>query len=279
MKIWAHTVLKNEERYAWYAVMSVINHVDKILLWDTGSTDNTFKIMEKIKKLYPNKVELEQAGDVTPNEYTAVRQTMLKKTKSDWVIIVDGDEVWWDKTIEELINAIIRNPESESIVTKYYNLIGDIYHRQEDAAGMYQIDNIKGHLTIRAMSMHVPGLHLEKPHGTQGFFDGQGTLIQDRDPKKRVHINKTGYLHFTNLPRSSSREEDLKVPKRGQKLKYELGIPFPLDFYYPEVFFRPRPEFVPSPWIKMSNEYRKRAFMETPLRKVKRRLYHGKVGY
>jgi hypothetical protein len=62
-------------------------------------------------------------------------------------------------------------------------------------------------------------------------------------------------------------------------LKHELGNPFPLDYYYPEVFFRDRPKVVPSPWEKMERAFLLRAFLETPLRKVKRRLWQGKVGY
>ena len=51
MKVWAHTLVKNEERYIWYAVMSVIDWVDKILIWDTGSTDKTVEIIKEIEKV------------------------------------------------------------------------------------------------------------------------------------------------------------------------------------------------------------------------------------
>ena len=52
MKIWANTLVRNEERYIWFAAMSVIEHVDKILIWDTGSDDATVMIIKEIKKLY-----------------------------------------------------------------------------------------------------------------------------------------------------------------------------------------------------------------------------------
>jgi len=74
-------------------------------------------------------------------------------------------------------------------------------------------------------------------------------------------------------------ELDKNVPKRARKLKYELGDSFPLDFYYPEVFFKPKPALVLSPWRKMGKGYFAKALIQTPLRKVKRRLIHGKVGY
>lgn len=279
MKIWAHTLVKNEERYVWFAVNSMINYVDKILLWDTGSNDNTWEILKNIKKIYPKKVELKEVGEVSTDNYTNIRQQMLSITKSDWVIILDGDEVWWDSTAKKLVDTINSNKNVDSIVTHYVNLVGDIYHYQEERAGLYEIDGKKGHLTIRAMNMKIEGLHLEKPHGTQGFFDEDGVLVQLRDKKNRLHIDEPGYLHFTNLPRSSNRKSDLVVPKRGAKLKYEIGSSFPLDFYYPEVFFRPRPRIITSPWVKMDEKFRKKSLLQTPLRKIKRRLMPAKVGY
>ena len=51
MKIWAHTLVKNEEKFVWYSVMSIISHVEKVLLWDTGSTDNTPEILKELKLL------------------------------------------------------------------------------------------------------------------------------------------------------------------------------------------------------------------------------------
>ena len=57
MKIWGHTLVCHEERYLWYSVTSVIDYLDKILLWDTGSTDNTLKIIRDLQKTYPDKID------------------------------------------------------------------------------------------------------------------------------------------------------------------------------------------------------------------------------
>ena len=103
-------------------------------------------------------------------------------------------------------------------------------------------------------------------------------MIQDRDPKKIVFVDAP-YMHFSLLPRGGKRIDDTKVIKRVQKLKYELGEPFPKDYYYPETFFRPRPKFIPSPWVVMDTNFLVRAALETPLRKFKRRIWQGKVGY
>ncbi len=278
MTIWVNTLVQNEERYIWYSVMSVINHVEKILIWDTGSTDKTVEIINEIKRRYPSKIEFREVGKVDINEFTKIRQEMLNETKSNWLMILDGDEVWWEDSIKRVMETVSSKSDIESIISPYYNIVGDIYHFQEEAAGNYMIDDKKGHYNIRLINRNIPGLHLEKPHGKQGFFDERGKLIQDRSRDKRRFLNLP-YLHFTNMIRSNSIINDLEVPKRNIKYKYEIGESFPLDFYYPEVFFVVRPNIVPSPWEKMNKDYYSKSAIQTPLRKIKRRLMKRKSGY
>lgn len=283
MQICVHTLVKNEERYIWFAVMSVIDHVDKVLLWDTGSTDNTRGIIDELIKEYPGKIQFKEVGEVDPKKFTEIRQQMLNETKADWVLIVDGDEVWWEGSIKKVVKVIksntgITGKGIESIVGPNFNIVGDIYHYQEESAGRYQIDEKRGHINIRATNLKIPGLHFDKPHGSLGLFDGDGKLIQERDKEKRVFINAP-YMHFTNMIRSSNRENDLLVPKRKIKLKYEIGKSFPKDFYYPEVFFKAHPGIVESPWTGMSVAFKLRSYFDTPLKKIKRRIWQGKPGY
>lgn len=279
MKIWAHTLVKNEERHLWFAVESMIDYVDKILLWDTGSTDKTPEIIKALAKKHKDKISVRFFDEVTPEQFTVVRQKMLNETKADWFLILDGDEVWWKETAIKLIETIWkRGTNLDSIVSHSYNLVGDIFHYQEEEAGMYEIDGKKGHLNIRAVNRNIPGLHFEKPHGQQGIFDGDGVLIQDRK-RRRIHIDEKAYLHFTNMIRSTNKVSDEKVPKRKLKLKYDKGIGFPKDFFYPEVFFREKPEIIPSPWIKRNKYFEVRSFFETPLKQFKRRYLPKKTGY
>lgn len=281
MTLWAHTLVKNEDRYLWYAVRSVIEHVDKVLLWDTGSSDNTVKIAEELKKRYPSKIDFREVGEVNPDQFTVIRQKMLDASDCDWVIIVDGDEVWWEDKIQEIRNVVnSRGKELDSIVSRYYNIVGDIYHFQDETAARYQIDGKIGNLTIRAMNRKIKGLKFSKPHGQQGIYDGNGILIQDRNPKKRFWQEGYSYLHFTNMQRSGKRANDLKVPKRDFKLKYEIGHEFERDHYYPEVFFNDRPSGICNVWSKADAGYQTKALIYTPLRFIKRKLIQStKSGY
>ena len=281
MSIWAHTLVKNEERYVWFAVMSVIDHVDRILIWDTGSSDGTVQIISEIQKLYPEKVSFKEVGEVDINQFTIVRQKMLDQTQADWFIIVDGDEVWWDSSIKEVVDVIKKDGNNlDSVVSKYHNVIGDIYHFQEEKAGRYNIDGFSGHYNIRAVNRNISGLHFSKPHGQQGLFDNDNKLIQERDAIKRQLLDGFSYLHFTNMIRSRDLLKDSEVIKRNIKYKYELGKNFSLDFYYPEVFFRNNPNCIDNPWISMNYDYFVKSAVQTPLKLLKRRLIKtSKSGY
>jgi glycosyltransferase involved in cell wall biosynthesis len=280
MKITAHTLVKNEARFLWYSVMSVINHVDRVLLYDTGSTDDTLKI---IKALLNTKVGKEK---IIFNNYIAepfneelARQKMLDNTNDGWLIVVDGDEIWWDESIRKVVNTIKTDGDKyESIVVPTINVAGDMFHYQEESAGLYQLAGRKGHYNLRGVNIKIPGLRSLGEHGVWGWADEENKMIQDRDQSKIKYI-EAPYLHATFLRRAGNNFDDQNVYKRPQKLKHELGIPFPKDFYYPEVFFRDKPSIVKDVWGSMDTEFYLRSLIETPLRKVKRRILPAKVGY
>lgn len=265
-KITGHCLVRNEEHWTWFAIMSVIDHLDRLLVYDTGSTDATLEIIKTIEN---KKLSFEKKGPITPQEFPQVRQEMLEKTDSDWVFLLDGDEVWPQWAIKKVVKAMNESEGVESIVVKTKNLVGDIYHYQEEAAGRYQIHGRRGHYNLRAFRKDIPGLHAAMPHGKQGYFDGSGKLIQARSREKIAILDDVYYLHLTHLSRSS---KDAEVPLRKKKFKYELGKAFPKDFSYPEVFYLEPPANVPSPWSRRAKGYFLRAAIQTPFKKLKRRL-------
>lgn len=276
MQIWAHTLFKNEERWLWYSVTSIIDRVDKVLLWDTGSSDRSWEIAKLLKEKYKEKIDLKKYGETTPETFPIARQKMLDETNADWFIVVDADEIWWNSDIKQLTDEI-RNADSktEAIVVRNINLVGDIYHHFGNEASSYTFGKLKGSYALRAIKRNIKGLCSEGRHGMWGWSDGE-KQIQDRDTFKFVDVT---YLHTTFLPRGENRISDTLVPKRAKKLKYEIGTEFSVDFFYPESFFKEKPNFIISPWEKMSNLYKVRAFIETPLKKIKRRFRNEKVGY
>jgi len=245
MKIVAHCLVKNEEKFIWYALNSVIDYVDEILVWDNGSSDKSKSVIQSISNS-----KIKYARVLGPA--AKVRQKMLEATEADWILLLDGDEIWFDSSIKYLVSSIQSN--FDCVVVPNYMLIGDIFHYQEEKAGRYQIAGKKGHYNIRAIRF-TPGLKVKGTFPNEAYVTGQGVKVQDL-PEERILFLNTPYLHTSFLKRR----------------KYELGEEFPKDFFYPEVFFKDRPKLVPSPWQTMKAGYKFRAMLETPVKKLKRRL-------
>jgi hypothetical protein len=48
-KITVHSIVKNDDRWIFYSITSVIDYVDEILIYGADSTDNIVKIIKAIK--------------------------------------------------------------------------------------------------------------------------------------------------------------------------------------------------------------------------------------
>lgn len=280
MTIAAHVMVKNEYQFLWYSVMSVIYHIDKVYLWDTGSSDGTLEVIEELLKtdIGKEKIAFKSLSKESFSE-EAVRQEMLDETHEDWFIVVDGDEIWWEDSINQVTSWIRKHGSKyESIIVPTVNVVGDMFHFQEESAGNYHLGGKIGHYNLRAINRTIPGLSSKGVHGVWGWVDNLGRQIQDRSLKKIKYL-EAPYLHCTFLERAYTRHEDGQVLKRKQKLKHEIGLSFPKDYYYPEVIFRKRPDIVPSVWKNMNAYFIARSMIETPLRKFKRRYLPKKTGY
>lgn len=270
-KIWGNTIVKNEDKFIWFAISSAIDYLDKMLIYDTGSIDKTVEIIKLLQKKYPSKIIFETNPTKNAQDITKVRQKMLDQTKSDWLLILDGDEIWWKNSIIKIIE-IIKNKGDDlyGLVIPVFNLVGDIYHYLPDAAGKYRLMNKTGHFNIRAVNRNIKGLNIKNTYPLEGFYDGEGRIIQDMEEK--IKFVNAPILHLTHLKRSSLDYGDKAVVGRSQKLKYEIGEKFPSNFKFPESLYEEAPDIVPSPWEKMSVKYKFIASLQTPLKKLKRKI-------
>lgn len=263
MKIWVNTIVQNEENFLWFAVMSVIKFVDKVIIWDSGSTDKTVQVIKALKNKLGEKIDFKEVGIVDPMQFTKMRQSMLEQSYCDWILILDGDEIWWEDSIEKLVSEINqKGTEIEGIVVPMKVPVGDIYHLQDEIAGQYNLLGKKGHFSLKAFSKKIPGLHVDWPYGKEGFFDEEGTLIQKR--KKIVFVNAP-FLHVTHIKRSSQK-------RTYEKVKSELGHMVDNNFKFPEVLYQNYPNFISDPWEKITGPRLLKAKILTPLRKIKRAI-------
>ena len=109
---------------------------------DTGSTDKTMEILKEIKTSYPfleyEQFDVQHLGRTWVDDAKNVALTELlnklrTKTKSEWILKIDDDEVFPDLTMQDILD--LEPPPDRLVYSCYfYHLEGDhilnpYYHR------------------------------------------------------------------------------------------------------------------------------------------------------
>ncbi len=94
-------IVKNEEKFLPTCLESVKDHVDEIIIVDTGSTDSTVEIAKRYNaKIYHHAWE---------NSFSKARNYSLKYATCDWIIWLDADEEV-DKKDAYKLKKVIKDP-------------------------------------------------------------------------------------------------------------------------------------------------------------------------
>jgi glycosyltransferase involved in cell wall biosynthesis len=252
--ITAHVVVKNEEKWIWYSLVSVLNHVDEYIIFDTGSTDKTIKIINDFISRYGEQVKInfQKIGSVTVSEFPLLRQQQIEETNTLWFLVLDGDEIWYENSLAEMVQVIRENKYS-LIASKFHNCVADIYHYKNFDSDSYNIKGIIGSITIRAYSKNIKGIHCSGDYGLEGYCNDKNIPVQNN--YSDIYILDSYYLHTSYLQRSSSLTKDWKIPYRRSKVFAKVEGKVASDFKYPEAFYMDRPSFVESPIYNMSYKY------------------------
>ncbi|KKS47457.1 MAG: Glycosyl transferase family 2 [Candidatus Gottesmanbacteria bacterium GW2011_GWA2_42_18] len=104
-KITVHTIVKNDDRFIWYSLSSILPYADEVFVCDTGSTDQTYKI---IKTFDNPKIILESKKSQNREDITRLRQEQLKNTQGGFIWLVDGDEIYPRTTAQEIRELVDR---------------------------------------------------------------------------------------------------------------------------------------------------------------------------
>lgn len=268
-EITGQLVVKNEDRFVWYAIAGILPFVSEFFITDTGSTDKTISIIDSFKE---KKIKIEKKLCRSPGEITAVRQKQLENSKSGWLWLVDGDEVYPEETVREIL-AIIekKGPKLEGIVVGRYDLLGDIYHYQDDSAGFYDLWGQRGHFALRLINKgKIPGLHLQGIYPLEGYYDRQNKEITKHDKDKFI-FSRGSLYHAMYLQRSSLAAKQQETFNRG-KFKIEKGLDLVRE-KAPQIFFTKKPGDIKDVTKARPLSYEIAANLLTPLKKIKRRFF------
>lgn len=267
--ITAHTIVKNEDKFIWYAISSVLPYVEKFLVYDTGSADDTVKIIKSFKN---NKIIFRQIPIHDASEIAKLRDSQIGETETDWFWIVDGDEIYSRSLCQEITSIVkTEGDKLEGIIVGRFDLLGDIYHYQDESVGAYDMLGKTGHMALRLINKKTSsGLHVAGNYPYEEYFDKDGVDLIFH-PKEKFRFTKGKLFHAMYLDRSSL-GANLTDTYHRNKWKIELGHRFPKDTKYPEVFNTDRPDIVSDVTTKRSLLYEIGAYFITPAKILKRQF-------
>ncbi len=238
MSITAHCLVKNEENFIYYAIKSVINFVDHVMVFDTGSTDKTVEIIQGLVKEYPNKIIFEEKGIADGKRHTKLRQEMLDRTKTEWFMILDGDEVWTERGMKEALSIIRKNdPTIEFIDAPFYLCVGDIYHRTTKKGKMERGSYPFKEFFYPRFLKITNGIHWQGDFNEDTLKTSNGELFCKLDGSNAV-ILQSKYWHLTQLIRSSTDGNDYSSGgnRRTKRRLTHFTIGVKINELVPEVF-------------------------------------------
>lgn len=123
-------IVKNEEKFLPQCLDSVKDHVDEIVVVDTGSTDRTIEIAESYgANVYHHPWE---------NNFSKHRNQSISYASGDWILIMDADEELDAKTAP-LIRAVVNEAPTAVIAfnVRSYQENG-IYHTESGSPRLFK---------------------------------------------------------------------------------------------------------------------------------------------
>jgi len=195
--ITAHCIIRNEENFIELAIESIINYIDILIVFDNGSTDRTIEIVDGLSRKYGDKIIFQKKGSADKVQHTHLRQEMLEMTKTDWFMILDGDEIWTKRGMEEALNIINNREDVPWIVAPYYLCVGDVYHNYYKEWNQAYYGK-PGFFTPRFVKREE-GMYIKGDYEQDTFYYKDGSWVYKND---HLVFLENKFWHLTHLRRS-----------------------------------------------------------------------------
>ena len=99
-------------------ILSVLPFCDKLLLNDGGSTDGTKECLQKLQRMFPNKIDLYYIRDKFTKNWGSIDfglNQIINNCKSEWIFEIQGDEVLDPENAIKMMKELTRSPGYNAI--------------------------------------------------------------------------------------------------------------------------------------------------------------------
>ena len=229
-------LVSNDSYWVPYVLDQLAGLFRRYIIYDVGSTDGTREIIQDFAQRENADVVMEYLPMVEPKAQIAYRNAMIADARSDYYLIVDGDEIWPTVSFQLLFAEFPKFVSSG----KTFGIVNRI-EVCDDLKSAWDPDKFTPHHRLYHRTALWRGTH-------PGEYS---------DPVQRAHREYTfnelvSVNHLHGVTRSPM---DKMVPKRLQrrdKNTYTPGEKKPFNLFadLPELKTPPRGEFAVSPELK-----------------------------
>lgn len=217
-------IVWNGETLIERSLRAVLPFVKEAHVTDTGSTDKTMEILTNLQKEYPYlevaRNDVSGLGDFwtfseRDSALTVMLNLMKKKTKAEWILRVDDDEIFPDFLMQEIIDM---EPKEDYYVIYWH-------HITKDKPKMTYKPYYFRHSRVLRLFKNTPEL------SWSGFY-GRETISRGtyRIPTRRCNALKNRFIHLGEF---RSRYEALKEKHGYDHIYGETYKKFGEDVFMP----------------------------------------------
>jgi hypothetical protein len=202
------------------SILSILPICDKIYINDAGSVDGTLEVFQRMKSIWPSKIELLQIPD-SDFESThfqlvddVINKSILPLIDSEWIALLEGDTLWHESTIFDLLN-LMKTTECNSIREYAWDTQWCTKHAFKDFSNVRLARNLDG-VTVCDGAM---GFCLNGVREGNGKDATVGLLPELEVEYPRFHFP---YLFPGNaVERARRHAEHLETSNESRKKQYE----------------------------------------------------------
>jgi glycosyltransferase involved in cell wall biosynthesis len=238
----------NEEYWLPYVLESIKGKFGRYIIYDVGSVDTTRQIISWFIDSSPKEVDIHyrKLPMCEPVVQGTFRNAMIAEARSEWYMLVDGDEIYTPNSLHALIDEMDNMKEWYISKNRSYGVVRRV-EITEDLSNSYGQDLHVSHHRIYHRKMTWVGTH-----------PGEAPLITQNRRNEHWFSKKVICYHMHNCSRSTKDEEVPSRIKRRSQGTYHPGEVAPMNLLAKVPILRqPIENFPVSPTLaELQNNYK-----------------------
>lgn len=216
-------LIQNDEYWLPYALRAVEGHFGRMVIYNVGSTDATKEIIQDFQERNRKNTDLfiRHLPDCPPGVQICFRNSMIAEARSDFYLILDGDEIYGEKSVENIKDSWLTLKREYELNGKLYGVVNRI-EVCDDLRSAYGSNTFVPHHRLYHRLAIWDGTH-----------PGERPVYKQRADRELI-IDEVTCYHFHNARRSRNdaqgrtRRKEQETYKRGGHSVYDVWAALPV---------------------------------------------------